>query len=290
MKKKLFRFLFASLICFLFAWLIWVLLLSQVRAKSPYKDEVIILTSKVIDDKKGIFLIAHVGSEVSKQSLHALSGKTVVTLPKEYGQYELGAVLPLLELEGKSVAYKRAVFSRIFSIPVGSFLAIDELVPGDVDFSKLQGVLHRSAVQKLRAFTMPWQELAILPLLTQQSSTISSSLEEVQAQLQSAMVRSTSRSELACTVAIVNTTTESGLARQLATVLEQGGVRVVRITDTSNTEERSRFVMDADRTECAWIEPLVRSWFFSDLEVQQKSETEQSYRAWGVVFIGSDAH
>lgn len=291
MKKKLLRFLFLCATVVVIGWLVWVFALSLLQKNTPYKDEVIILTSSVIDDNKGIFLIAHVGTEVPKPSLHAVSGKTVVELPEEYGEYELGAVLPLLDLEGKPMAYKRAVFSRILTIPVSSFLAIDEPVAVAADFSQLRSVLQRTAFKKLRQLELPWQEIALLPLLKdQQITTLSTSLEEMRAQLQAAMVRSVSRSELACTLAIVNTTEESGLARQLATVLEQGGVRVVRITDTSKIEEHSRFLMDTNRTECAWIVPLVRSWFFSDVSVEQESEAEQSYRAWGVVFIGSDAH
>ncbi|NCN82472.1 MAG: LytR C-terminal domain-containing protein [Candidatus Pacebacteria bacterium] len=291
MKFFLARFAFIIATVAVVGWLCWTIGFKFLQTHTPFKDEIIILTSTVIDDNKGIFIIAHVGSQVPKPSLHTLSGKTIVTLPEAYGEYELGAVLPLLDLEGKTTAYKQAVFSRILTVPVSSFLAVQEPVTVAADFSQLCRVLQRTAFEKLRRFELPWQEVALLPLLkNQQVETLSTSLEEMQAQLQTAMIRSVSRSELACTLAIVNTTEESGLARQLATVLEQGGVRVVRITDTSQLQEHSKLLMDTNRTECAWIVPLVRSWFFTDIAVEQDSEAEQIYRAWGVVFIGSDAH
>ena len=291
MKKFFVRLLVICLVFVVSGCLIWFGGLTFLQKYTPYKDEVVILTSSTITDDKGTFTIAHIGSEVPKPSLLLLPGKTMVTVPDGYGEYELGAILPLLNLEGKTEVYKRAVFSRILGVPVSAFFALPKPVVASDDFVQLRRVLRQTALTKLKQFELPWQEAALFPLLQlNPADAQATSLAEAQFRLQAALVRLVSRSELACTLAIVNTTEESGLAHQLATVLEQSGVRVVRTTDTAELREQSQLISDASRSECAWIVPLVQAWFFTPLEQKPSSEVTNEYRAWGVVFIGADAH
>jgi len=289
-KQFFVRFFTICISLVLIGWFGWVWGMSFLQKNSPYKDEIIVLTSSVIDDSEGIFLVAHIGSEVPNQMLLTLPGNSKALLPDDYGAYELRAVLPLLDLDKRTEQYKRAVFSRILGVPVSDFLVIHESI-GAADFAQLRRVLKQAAFKKFISFTMPWQEVALLPLLQNPPADVQmSSLEETQSRLQKSLVRAVTRSELSCTLAIVNTTEESGLARQLATVVERSGVRVVRITDASQLQEHSQLMTDPSRSECNWIIPLVRSWFFTDLIEEESSDAQLEYRAWGVVFIGADAH
>lgn len=280
--KNFLRRLFFSLVFFLiFGWIFWQSIVFYLQKNSPIADEIIVLTSDTIDDDTSTFIIAHIGREVPTPSLFVLPAKLRVLVPNGYGEYELGAVLPLLTLEEKDATYTRAVFSRILGVPVQRILTVDAHVATS---------LKSEAFAKLKNFKIPWHELAVLELLEEGSEDLQAdSIAEVQKKLQTSLVRVVSRSELACTLAIVNTTEETGLAGQLATILEQSGVRVVKITDTSTLQENSSLKTGQDRPECAWIVPLITAWFYSDLTVSQSAEVEKSYRAWGVVFIGTDA-
>jgi len=290
-KKTIIRFLIIFGFLAFFTWLLWWRGLYFLNKYTPYENNIILLTSSSINDDKGIFMLAHVGSEITEPRLFVLPASTLVQLPDDYGEYELGAVLPLLNLDEKSEAYKRAVFSRIFGVPVSAFLAVSEPTLTIQKFGRIQQILQFAALKQLRYMQTPWLEAAIVPLLSERHVVITNTLEDIRKQLQQNVTRTLSRSQLSCTLAIINTTPKSGLAGELAAMLEQSGVRVVRITDSSQEFERSKFVVDLSRQECGWVKALVQSWFFTELElVSESSVAESEYRAWGAVFIGADAY
>ena len=99
--------------------------------------------------------------------------------------------------------------------------------------------------------------------------------------------RSSSKVNESCTVAIVNATARAGLAGDLAMILENSGVEVVRVTNNSWGNAETNLYLD-DLDSCPLVKNRVQS--FSPVNLKQVVDTSKTsqYRASLVLFIGDE--
>jgi len=97
-----------------------------------------------------------------------------------------------------------------------------------------------------------------------------------------------------CPVAIVNTTTQKGIATQLSTILEAGGNVVIKVTDTQEIAEQTQIQVDDRATECLLIGQRLVSFITQtgESDTSQRLKTEAGlvaqYRAPIVIRVGKD--
>lgn len=98
-----------------------------------------------------------------------------------------------------------------------------------------------------------------------------------------------------CSIAIINTTTQKGLATQLSSILEEAGQVVVKVADTRETGEQTKLLVDQASTECLPVAAHLTSFITltgaSDPALQAPILQDgllNQYRAPIVVTIGSD--
>lgn len=91
-----------------------------------------------------------------------------------------------------------------------------------------------------------------------------------------------------CTVAVVNTTTERGLATELSEILENAGMKVMRVTDSSTKEAVSRIILDPAAPECQGQAELVSVVSPERIVVVHSDQLPKLYRANIVWLVGEE--
>lgn len=96
-----------------------------------------------------------------------------------------------------------------------------------------------------------------------------------------------SESSFDCPVALINTTAATGLASELAKVLEQSAFLVVKKDSNGDNLTQTKIIYDSEAKACASVLSKLSSFLpFSQLEVNQ--ETTKQARSSIVIYLGED--
>ncbi len=90
-----------------------------------------------------------------------------------------------------------------------------------------------------------------------------------------------------CSVALVNTTNESGLASTLATILEKNSFSIIKKDSNSDNLSQTKIVYNPEEKTCSRLIEKLGRVFGESLVIANKNEAE-SYRSSMVIYVGRD--
>ncbi len=206
-----------------------------------------------------------------------------------FGQYPLRSVWPLLQMEKKPAEFNQAAFSY----------GLGEIIQGigeapDAMWDTQPDKLKTSLVQALRSqkFTsLSVKDQLILFLYTTQLSTDKIEVHEVSSLEKWADVRqqlTLAFPEPECSVAVVNTTSQAGLASTISQVIEQTGYPVIRVTDSKTNLAKTHIFYATEPTNCSVQAESISQVVPFEVEIAPDTAMTQLYRASIVVEVGQD--
>lgn len=271
--------------------LVWFFLLPSVLLHTnPSKN--ILYVSDDINSLKGKIAFAHIDEESEKSQLFILDGTEVVEVPNGYGEYAVGVVPSLLAMDDQSPEMITSIMSRILEVPIDVVIMDKPLII--TDESNMFSSQHIAGQLQSVAFSNianPGRFLSILRLSMVARSTQEINLNSYQdagTLLETSSVV-LSPEEKECSVAVINATGVSQLARNTADLLEKNGVYVVREDSVSTNLDTTVLELSAELSaSCEAMVTKITPFFpVSSSQVQQSIES-QRYRADIVIFLGKD--
>jgi|GEM_PF-2973001 len=249
----------------------------------------IVFVSSKNDLQKNEIVVAHFRSADHSLSLITLQNQELVSVIGGFGEYPLRSVYPLLALEEKGSVFARGAFSYVTGQLVDGVVAVPgaELPRTQTEVMKALSVYPGSGIES------SMEQLQVLRLLLfaaklpsdNLTHTTTSSLSEWESYRAKRAVK---HPENECSVAVVNTTSKGGLAREMSAILEQTGYTVVRITDTATNEPQTIISYNPDDAVCELQAKRLADLFPLVITMQPNREMTSTYRAKIVISLGQD--
>lgn len=267
-------------------WLVWFILIWGMIPKlivQPESRTVALVPSTA----GGQVLIVQLEPDLKDSKVFQLNGDENVTLPGQYGEYRLSAIYPLLLIDEKDDRYFRGTMNRVF----GVFLDEELIVPTvlSVDTKELSAQIqdafwqdllsnHHLTLDYLRTWYVLQYNNTIIPL-----ESVRTVVDEIRS-----LNGGTFATRDECRVAILNSTTTSGLAGGLADIVERNGGIVIRLGQYPNALEASRLLYDPSVAECTEAIEQIKTLSPVPFEVVEDSSVQGTFRAPLVAIIGKN--
>jgi hypothetical protein len=195
-----------------------------------------------------------------------------------YGEYPLQSVLGILEIDKKSRGFIQAAYSHFLKKgidEVHTYKAEAPFPQNKTDLLKLLLLDKDTFVTGLQVKDISDENITYRQF---------DSMEQWNEYLSGQLTRKIAED---CTVAVINSTDQPGLATDFSEILENSGVEVVRSTNNLWGEEQSILYSDQEET-CLGVKKRVKS--ISPIELVENVDTEitAQYRAHVVLFIGKE--
>lgn len=266
----------AMLVCFcLIIWLVGV----QFRRYLPLK---IVLVPAQLEVATEQIVILSLQEEQPQVRLEYLPAQEEVIVPGGYGQYPLRSVAHLLQLEQRSSAEVASLLSFALGYQIDEVWLVSEL-PQDLTRWKLLKLAFSPDNQRLNSSrTSSWGALQFLVFAwgpwQYQEYTQLATWQQVDH----------NRDQLfECSVSVINTTRESGLALQVASVLERSSMKVNRVDDRSDSLAQT-MILTAPEKKCAAQIRQIKALLPVGMDSRQDAESLQRYRGELTILLGTD--
>lgn len=272
--------------------LVWFVLKANAHQLLPLKrSQTLVLVDPQPGNQTDI-IVVQLAVNSKKVIMYTVPAQVTSQLFSSYGEYQLSAIFPLLQLERKNKQYQAATFGAVLGVVVDAVVPIEQL--GDqASFAALEKNPQRVLTQILRPLwwqsgaSTDWQtrwqwlmylERADLTWVTLQSpETIGSFQFE------------TTFGELKdCSVAVINTTRVKGLARRISNELENSGLTVIRTAAEQSTEATSVVYYDESYPKCHQLVPYLQQALPEYRTAQNDQNLVNRFRANLVVVLGAD--
>ncbi len=237
------------------------------QSQAPHEIWVVALAQNIVDSK-----------------ILSLPADTPVELPGGYGSYRLGAVYPLLQLEGKDTQFVRASYSQSLGIltdlviPLNQYERGDSAVKRKVLESVWQWLVHRD--QSALIFLKTW-----LFLKQQPQPKPLTSVTELQKGF--SQFESTRQQVQECPVGILNGSETAGAAGKLSKLLEAGKIVTIRVGTFPEDASQTKIYHDG-RAECAGVLARTNSALLQGAQIEIDKQMTTQYRSAIVVVLGKD--
>ncbi|MGB9637432.1 MAG: LytR C-terminal domain-containing protein [Microgenomates group bacterium] len=236
LKKFFWLFSFVFFVC-LFLGAVWFCL--EIR-RSPFyslsRENFVLVTG----DRKVVVL-----SLQGKEGLIVrLPEKDLVKTTRGFGDYELGKVYFLGELEGKGGLLIKETVQENFSLPVfGYFFASGEIDSLPQDSKKIFSYIFwqsfrgriKTDLSRLDLLVLCWRTRSLNQPLVKKDSL---------SKLDDSLFRDKKLRDESFSLAVFNSTDHFSLAQQAARVLTEAGARVVRVADTKEKQDDCLIIAD----------------------------------------------
>lgn len=267
-----------------------IVMLGSIWAVGPHlfvldNSKNILFTSFKIDSSESKIYLAYFFPATKEITVIPLKSNQVSVLGG-YGDYELGRVYQLLNMERKKNDFKLAAMSW----------GMETLVDGVVDIGPTTPIYDKKQLQQ-QLWISAWSHLTtpqeLVELLKIFFFTRSVPVEQFVFESNTTSVDRLNILDNVvlyenCSVAVVNTTDKTGLATKMSDILEKSGVVVVRVTDQNSPYQLSTFSFNADHGSCQSLSERLQVLFPGKVTQQQHDQLQQEYRADLVIFIGKD--
>lgn len=269
---------------FLILWLVLRFIPWSNFTSKHEQSTVLIVTAKV--DQTGAYLVRFDAASL-RITVHPVNADQTLNVWGGYGEYRLQAIYPLLALEGKSPAEIRSIFS------LSTGVLLDELWPIDASRLELNNRAQWQAfllAQLLKKSPLPLTEkLNWLALAADQRTSFEVRPTVSDWNSLALALPDYSQPQLACTVALINTTQLTGLANKMATLLESHNFRVVRtVSDTAPVDQTIMIMADQPPEDCDSVIGALGRILPGGFQEQQDETVTLRQRADLVVRLGSD--
>lgn len=272
--------------------LIWFVLKSNAHQILPLeRSQTIVLVDPQPGNQSNLVIIQLAVSS-KKVMIYTVPAQATSQLFSGYGEYQLSAIYPLLQLERKDRHYQAATLGAVLGTIVDAVIPIEQLGE-QTSLTALEKNPQRTLLQALKPIWMRnelgvslktrWQWLTYLEradltwVALQSPDTIGSFQFE------------TTFSELKdCSVAVINTTRVKGLARRISNELENSGLTVIRTAAEQTTEPTSVVYYDESYQKCHQLVPYIQQALPKYKEAQKDQNLVNRFRANVVVVLGED--
>ena len=257
------------------------------RSKVPVK---IVIVSPKLLDQNNFFYYVLLDRANQQLTFVDINPHLKMKVLGGYGQYELRAVAPLLEMEKKPTNFVRS------SLALGLGQGLDQAVlmadsVGQVDRPDQISHIFRQLLMihrwnDLDIWWQTWQWWCFVSSLTpNQFSVIKINSPE---EWQNYQARANLSLEPACSVAVVNTTSTPKLAANVGATLEHAGVRVVRNTNELSEVPSDSQILVAPGTNCEQSLEQLKNILPQSTKIVIDEKAQTQYRADSVLIIGQD--
>lgn len=257
------------------AWLSWSWWLHQFETAS--KPGVIAVVPTQPDSEQPL-VVLYFPAETADPELLILEPSTQVELYGGYGQYPIRSVVPVARADQRSDAFIQAAVSMALG------RVVDQLWLVDGQTWPLTTISHHQFSSEAAPTQIEWIRWRWWLNQNQLEATPVSALP-VSSQVyawQPELLRQ-------CPVALVNTTPVNGLGGQIGQLLENSGVFVIRVTDTSNAEPTTQLFLNPDSAEaCELVVKILERGFGFELQSSFDQRRAAQFRAEAVVLLGED--
>jgi hypothetical protein len=234
-------------------------------------------------------LVIHAGTDLESSHAWVLDDSLVVDVPGGYGEYKLGAIWTLLDIDDRDDEYLRAVYGLILGQPVERVIP----VVGDEEIG--WPLLRRltSALIKDSSYSNfdRWLVLKSILVLRQDLPTQVTKVHHIDELMSAIAFNPPLFSSLAdeCGLAIMNATDLAGLASKYSQTLEKNGAYVVRVDDAGSLYEKSFVILDAKhKDKCLPVGQLVSQLLPFEVEISRANDVYQTYRTPVALILGQD--
>lgn len=249
-------------------------------------DQNIVFVNSNLSANTSQIIIANFSVEDKKITLVPVDGSVEVEVLGGYGKYQLSKVYPLLKIDKKNDQFMKGALSWATGVVVDRVVAVDDALT-EIDQEKLEKILRAEVFQQGYHLAQA-KYLSSLYFFAKsvppEQVSMSNTLNDLP-KLSSALKQS---SHQECAIAIINTTTTPKLASRLSTIIEQSGLRVVRVDDTSSSVEVSSSTYDTSNLACAQAAIRLTAIFPVYPEYANKPELRHEQRADLVLVLGND--
>lgn len=251
-----------------------------IRAEiARFQNSKIVFISADLDEPKNTITL----SLIKDNQLELISfADTLPSMVGTHGEYQLRAVYPLLEQEGYTAHEQSSFFAFIFGTVIDEVISLSSTAetPAELRNHVLRSWQDKQ-VPLLKALALWW----LLYTVDDDSPTVHqiTTWDEWQAASEELMPASLLQN---CSVAVINSTPQKGLAQAFNQVLEREGVEVIRLASVSETQEKS--VLVAVDESCSTVAEKIKKIAPVTLEIQYDAAPEKEYRAKILLMIGKD--
>jgi len=251
------------------------------------EDEHLLLVSSEINGRTPVIVGVVIAPASSRVTVVSLPVEEKVPVMGGYGEYQLGAVWPLLKTNQRQPEFIRAAYSVGLEYPwtvvMQTEAAASYQAPPDLQ-RLLWSVLWRPQPHASWRQRAAWYFYIRNYNLSQVDELKPSTLSEL-SRLWSQLPQPVNLE--ACAVAVVNTTATAGLASQVTTVLEHSQVLVVKTTDSTQRAVETGLSIESEGN-CAQVTRLIQAVMPRKLLPHPNPVLTTEYRAKQVLLIGED--
>jgi len=244
----------------------------------------------VTNQSQSNLLIVHTGRDIESSYVWIVDGTLAIDVPGGYGQYQLGAIWPLLNIDTKDATYQRAVFSFVLHQPIEQVIPI-QTQSDLIGWPLLVQVLKVLITNPNYSGFDRW--LLLKTCLIMRSDLPSQVIQvhhydELIATLRFDPPAFTALAD-ECGIAIMNATELGGLASQYGQILESNGAYVVRIDDAGQALDKSFIILDSKHQDvCLPVGRMLSQLLPFEIEITRASDVYQTYRTPVAVLLGQD--
>lgn len=261
-------------------------LLFVITMVTPTTSQNIVIVNKTVEAEKGSIMLASLDPQELRAQFVTFDPQLKTQVVGGYGRYELRAIYPLLRLDSKPEPVISTTLTFSLDRVVDTIWSVETVpVVTTKDEAKrlLLAIAWGSQPSSLRLIDRIW-----LGWFASRLDVSRVLLDTVHTEKN---LSSTDFLSLAfkpeCTIAVINTTTISGVATRVTQILENSGGRVVRVADTPTNLEKSRLVI-SEHSKCQGVAQKARRVIPSDIEIEQNKEQATEHRAEVVLLLGRD--
>lgn len=215
----------AASLCLLGVIVVWGYLVYLPGLFTPSTSRFIALVPETTDAAETAVYIAWLGPSEAESQIWQLPASVPVELPESYGQYRLGSVYPLLNIDQRSEHFVDAVLTRSVKAVIEGHVVLT----ADTAGQPLSARIWQHAVAALRSFSVSEVKTAAQIWHLSRQTAHQSQLQTV-AELQQ-QVKKLQKGVYPpeCSVAILNASETAGEATALSQVIELNGITAIRV-------------------------------------------------------------
>ena len=219
-----------------------------------------------------------------ESSIISIDSNAEANLPGGYGMYRVGALYPLMQIEGKDEQYIRASYSRSIGMVVDAVIPINSF---DAKSTQMRHLVFASAWKLL--WQRDKQALNVLKtwafLRENKLPTKVGSVDELQTQL----AQLTNRHQVVqeCPVGILNGSETAGAAGSLSKMLEASKMLTIRVGTFPEEIPETKIYYDG-RKECRVVLEKVSKLLLQKPKIEENKEMTTQYRSSIVLVLGDN--
>ena len=250
----------------------------------------ILIVSDSLDEQNNYISLAHLSYGWNDSPIIFVDGNQAVDVGKGYGEYSLNSIYQLLKIDKKSDQEIKSIFSKILNITVDEIIVTDGIGKDDLEAKKLKKIFAKSIINKLNSSIEDKINLLKLHFLVDSMEIFEfdhlSEIKNIYHKL-STLEEETYKN---CSVSVVNTTSENGLARKVSEIIENTGAQVVQVEGSDLVIEKTTIYYSVDKLECRQLVDRILGIFPTEVPLKFSSElpSTQQFRSSVIIMIGKD--